>query len=261
MKPLACRYHLQGKGVPIVFLHGFLGSGEDWQSVIAHLAPQQNWLVIDLPGHGASQQVSLAPEAGFQSCCELIARCLTALSIKQCHLVGYSLGGRIALHFLHTYPERVIQLVLESAHPGLTLASEKAARLRHDQEWAQRFMTQPLPQVLQHWYQQTVFADLSATSRQYLCQRRSDNLGPALAQMLLATSLAKQADLQTVIRNTACPISYFCAEQDTKFSDIATRLKKSAPLLNKISFTEAGHNIHFAKPIEYANQLSRLLCR
>ncbi|MDO6527570.1 2-succinyl-6-hydroxy-2,4-cyclohexadiene-1-carboxylate synthase [Motilimonas sp. 1_MG-2023] len=257
--PLACQYQLQHESTPVLFIHGFLGSGQDWQQVIAHLAPEQNWITIDLPGHGDSQNVTLSAPQAFQQCCQLIQQCLQALAVTRCHLVGYSLGGRIALHYLQMYPSQVCQLIVESAHTGLIQENEKAARISHDKNWAQRFTTEPLNQVLLDWYLQAVFADLSEQQRQKLCQLRSHNNGKALGKMLLATSLGKQENLCHVISEAICPVSYFVAEQDLKFTQLANILKKTTPQLNKVFFTEAGHNIHFAKPIEYANQISRLI--
>nr|WP_251080768.1 2-succinyl-6-hydroxy-2,4-cyclohexadiene-1-carboxylate synthase [Motilimonas cestriensis] len=250
---------MQYESTPIVFIHGFLGSGKDWQGVIAQLAHEQNWLTIDLPGHGGSQNVTLSAPRAFQQCCNLIHQCLQALAIRQCYLVGYSLGGRIALHYLQMYPSQVRQLILESAHTGLIQQHEKTIRISHDKNWAQRFATEPLNQVLLDWYQQEVFTDLSTTQRQQLYQLRRQNDGDALSKMLLATSLGQQDNLRHVITDATCPVSYFVAEQDQKFTQLANALKKSTSQLNKVSFTEAGHNIHFAKPIEYANQISRLI--
>ncbi|MBN8110601.1 2-succinyl-6-hydroxy-2,4-cyclohexadiene-1-carboxylate synthase, partial [Vibrio vulnificus] len=76
----------------------------------------------------------------------------------------------------------------EGGHFGLITEEEKHARWQHDQHWATRFAHQPIAQVLTDWYQQAVFSSLNHEQRQTLVTLRSDNLGPAVAKMLLATS-------------------------------------------------------------------------
>ncbi|MFO6425319.1 2-succinyl-6-hydroxy-2,4-cyclohexadiene-1-carboxylate synthase [Motilimonas sp. KMU-193] len=256
-QPLHCRYHLSGKGIPWVFIHGLLGSGDDWQHVIAHLPAGHNWLCLDLPGHGGSRDVKVSQQAGFAETAALIAACLNQLNIHLCHLVGYSLGGRIAMYFASQYPQYINTLVLESAHPGLTHSAEQTARLSHDQAWATRFAQQPIDHVLTAWYQQGVFDDLTPKQKSALCQIRAHNHGPAIAHMLMATSLGRQANLTPNLQNAKYPIRYFVAENDAKFSAIAKLLTQQVPQLDLQPFPEAGHNIHWAKPLEYAQILEQ----
>lgn len=258
---LHCHYHLEGNGTPWVFIHGLLGNRHDWQHVLRSLPPECNWLCLDLPGHGGSDKLTLTEGKGFTHTADLIASCLNQLGITQCHLIGYSLGGRIAMFFAKQYPQYIASLVLESAHPGLVSEAEKAARLSHDQAWAQRFSHQPLHQVLTSWYQQAVFRDLTQQQQNRLCQLRQSNQGSAIANMLDATSLGRQPNLTPSLQATPAPIHYLVADSDTKFSTIARQLAQQVPNLKLHRFTEAGHNIHWAKPLEYSQILQQLLSK
>lgn len=74
---------------PLLFLHGFLGSKEDWREVAVHLQETHCCYAIDLPGHGESQQQSHILESLFTT--------YLSLKLPPCPLIGYSLGGRLAL--------------------------------------------------------------------------------------------------------------------------------------------------------------------
>ncbi len=104
---------------------------------------------------------------------------------------------------------------------GLQSESEKQARFRNDAHWARRFKTEPLACVLNDWYQQLVFSSLNHEQRQTLIEKRSANLGSAVADMLLATSLAKQSYLLPALQQQTIPLYYICGSKDKKFSQLA----------------------------------------
>ncbi|MGL4733640.1 MAG: 2-succinyl-6-hydroxy-2,4-cyclohexadiene-1-carboxylate synthase, partial [Enterovibrio sp.] len=251
-------YSLQGKvGAPtFIFLHGFLGSSSDWQSVIAQL-PQFCCIALDLPGHGRSRHIQADD---FATVCDLIARTLAQClpSGAPSYLVGYSLGARLAMLLLaqdflqqFTFPQgSLCGVLLEGGHFGLQSASERTARWDSDLAWAARFSREPLERVLQDWYSQPVFASLTAFERAQYCQRRLNNDGAELAKTLLATSLAKQPDLRGALTRSALSLYYLCGEKDLKFQLEA----KNFGLQNKI-ILNAGHNAHVDAPAAFAREL------
>ena len=86
---------------------------------------------------------------------------LDELSVGRAVVVGYSMGGRLALYFGLRYPERCSGLFLESASPGLSSVSEQAARRRADEEKAARLETENFEEFLQEWYRQPIFVSLT----------------------------------------------------------------------------------------------------
>ncbi len=235
----------------LVMLHGLLGSGEDWQPVLPYLA---DWplLLVDLPGHGASRSL---PTADFAD----VSRQLTALLAQQAvtdyWLLGYSLGGRIAMyHACQGDAAGLRGLLVEGGHPGLASAAEREARQRHDADWARRFRYEPLDSVLPDWYQQPVFARLSSAQRDRLIALRRGNHGPAVADMLEATSLSRQPCLVDVLQRLRVPFGYLCGSQDTKFQALAAQHR--LPLL---SVDHAGHNAHQANPSAYVERIRQFI--
>ncbi|SIN76885.1 2-succinyl-6-hydroxy-2,4-cyclohexadiene-1-carboxylate synthase [Salinivibrio sp. ES.052] len=242
------------EGRKVVFLHGLLGSGQDWQGVTSRLR-DCHWLCIDLPGHGDSVD---ALGVDFTTTLDAVRQtCDHVWGNQSAYLVGYSLGARIAMHLAIAYPACWLGLFLEAGHPGLRHAHERHQRLAHDQAWAKRFGCEPLSAVLNDWYQQSVFQSLDAAQRAELITARGHNHGPAIAAMLDATSLGRQADLRTVLGNVCrqgLPIDYLCGEQDDKFISLAHSLL----LTTGIPFTlikGAGHNCHWADPSRFVQVL------
>ena len=235
----------------IVFLHGLLGSSKDWNSVIYELGDHPT-LSIDLPGHGFSTQERCAD---FRDCCDQISdTILTQIpSHRPIVLVGYSLGGRIAMVGVakEYFPNlNIVQLVIEGGNFGLQKPIERETRLASDGVWAERFNTEPIEQVLNDWYQQPVFSSLNNEQRQKMIAKRSANLGDAIASMLLSTSLAKQDYLLDALKASGVNIHYICGEKDNKFSQLA---KQSGLSFSQIA--GAGHNVHVEQPIAFANTI------
>lgn len=124
------RYVVQGEGEPVVLLHGISRTAEhDWiqTGVLPALARQFQVLALDQRGHGRSDKPVGTDAYGVQMV-EDVARLLDHRGLTRVHVVGYSMGGRIALKFLATHPERVQSVVLVGS--GGVLEEEDAAVFR-----------------------------------------------------------------------------------------------------------------------------------
>ncbi|EEX37456.1 MULTISPECIES: 2-succinyl-6-hydroxy-2,4-cyclohexadiene-1-carboxylate synthase [Vibrio] len=240
----------------VVFLHGFLGSSQDWQMVVERLRGVYSLLLIDLPGHGQSRHLGCSD---FADVCQQIAQVVTAHCppTTPLWLVGYSLGARLAMLGCTQgwFDALNIQgLVIEGGHFGLTTEEEKNARWQHDQHWAARFAHQPIAQVLTDWYQQAVFSSLNHEQRQTLVTLRSDNLGSAVAGTLLATSLARQPDTLPKLQCLPFSVYYVCGQNDAKFYQLAQQSD-----LHYHVVEQAGHNVHHECPESFAHLVTRLV--
>lgn len=235
----------------LVWLHGLLGSARDWQPVQSLLTdwPQ---LAIDLPGHGGSQA---HPVGGFEPLSESINQTLHRYHVGRYWLIGYSLGGRVALYHAcrHASPE-LKGVVVEGAHFGLSEVAQRQQRQAQDARWAEDFRTQPLTQTLDAWYRQPVFAGLTGQQRTALIAARSGNHPAAVASMLQATSLSQQPCLLAELRYFQRPVSYFCGEHDQKFRHLAQQAS-----LPCTSIPAAGHNAHRENPVAFAGLLAQRL--
>ncbi|MBW3532741.1 2-succinyl-6-hydroxy-2,4-cyclohexadiene-1-carboxylate synthase [Shewanella sp. NKUCC06_TVS] len=247
----------------LVLLHGFLGTKTDWLPLMPALSHHFHCICLDLPGHGDNQRELKPTELdGFNQCVEDVLAHLNGLHIGQFHLYGYSLGGRIALHLAKAYPERLLSLNLESCHPGLTDPQEKLARIKNDTQWAERLLHLNSKDFLSLWYQQPVFADMTATKRKTLIEHRSAALDlhpkQRLKEVFIATSLAHQASMWDVPLQLTCECHFFAGNQDAKFHALAQEWQLHAPILVH-SIHGAGHNIHQAAPEALTSKIVKLL--
>lgn len=211
----------QAKGTPVVFLHGFLGSSSDWIPLVKHLKEFHS-LALDLPGHG---------NAPFQEQIEI--------DLPYFHLVGYSMGGRIAMQYAKKHREKIASLQIISAHPGLKSKKEKKERLIHDQKWADLLLELPIDEFLLRWYDQPIFKPFVPD----LTMRKKQNIS-GLRSALLHFSLGHQERFEIQ--------SAYVGERDTKFLSLYQ---------NPIVIPNAGHMVHLENPKALGDQLRRrLLC-
>ncbi|WP_348633895.1 2-succinyl-6-hydroxy-2,4-cyclohexadiene-1-carboxylate synthase [Shewanella sp. WXL01] len=240
----------------LVLVHGFLGAKEDWLACMPILSQQFHCICVDLPGHGQSR--AQLPTPGLEAAAQAIIATLSSLQCHQFHLVGYSLGGRIALHIAKLFPHKLLSLTLESAHPGLTDDKQRDERLNADKQWAEKLQRLPIVQFLQLWYQRGVFSDLTEDEVAKLIAKRSNNNNQALLNCYLATSLGHQQDCRNVISQLKQPCHIIVGQHDQKFSKLAKQWQTEQPL-NVISVEHAGHNIHSLQPQLFSQQLLKLL--
>ncbi|WP_144211531.1 2-succinyl-6-hydroxy-2,4-cyclohexadiene-1-carboxylate synthase [Shewanella donghaensis] len=240
----------------LVLLHGFLGSKEDWQASLPILSQHFHCICIDLPGHGENELI--LPTPGFETAAKFIVDKVTELGYPRFHLLGYSLGGRMALHIAKFYPQSLLSLVLESSHLGLTTMKEKQTRLSQDQKWADKLTSEPIGDFLAQWYQQAVFAELSLDERAKLIAIRSKNNPQALLHCYKSTSLGLQENGQHVLKHLHCPTYMLVGQQDSKFSQLAQQWQQSAGL-TVITIADSGHNVHKAQPSVFAAKIIQTL--
>jgi pimeloyl-ACP methyl ester carboxylesterase len=110
-------YTVQGQGEPVVLIHGFtLNYAFQWAypGISAALAKSNCVIGLDCCGHGQSGKPHDAKRYG-EEMVEDVVRLLDHLQIKKAHIVGYSLGGFIALKMLTTHPDRILTLTTGGA--------------------------------------------------------------------------------------------------------------------------------------------------
>ncbi|UYM17024.1 2-succinyl-6-hydroxy-2,4-cyclohexadiene-1-carboxylate synthase [Endozoicomonas euniceicola] len=247
----------------LVLLHGFLGDSEDWLPLVSLLEEDFYLVAVDLPGHAKSLNVELSDDKAFALFSDLLDLTLHQLDLKHYSLLGYSLGGRLALLHSLSHSHRVEQLLLESCHPGLESEADRDIRRQSDKEWAERFRTEPLDEVLQQWYHQPVFADLNSQQRQTLMEYRLEinRNGRLLGDILEYCSLSRQPACWGQMEDVPFPVHYFYGERDLKYTGIALRLHKSGSLAGLHKIAGTGHNIHRERPADMAAIIRQQLGR
>lgn len=236
---------------PLVLLHGFLGQARTFDRIAADLDRPVQALDLGEPLF-LTDQLSAALDAEAD-------RLLDAIDVDVFDLLGYSLGGRVALHVARRAPERVDRLILESAHPGLGSDTERAARRSHDAGWAGRIRTQ-WPDVLAHWYDQGVFESLAHTPlRDTLIREKTSRDPERAARQLEAWSLGRQADHWSFLEGRNRPTLFISGEMDPRYGAIGERLSVASGPIRHHIVEGAGHVVHREQPEAYLAALRTFL--
>ena len=163
----------------LVLLHGFTGSAANWEHLFDTLAlPSMRLIAIDMLGHGQSSAPAYPARYTIQHCEADILAALTMLDVApgEAILLGYSMGGRIALYTAFSHFFRA--LILESASPGLADPAERERRRHSDETLAISIERDGVAAFVEHWEQLPLFAsqsNLPITTRQMLHRQRLTN--------------------------------------------------------------------------------------
>ncbi|WP_175640693.1 2-succinyl-6-hydroxy-2,4-cyclohexadiene-1-carboxylate synthase [Metabacillus schmidteae] len=252
MKIRDVSYHVEivGKGEPLVFLHGFTGSSLSWRHLIDELGHHQ-LIFIDILGHGKTDHPSDSTRYKMEEVVEDIIEIFNCLSIEKAHIVGYSMGGRLALSLAALYPHRVKKLVLESSSPGLKTDEERNHRIQSDQALADEIIVGGISSFVDKWEKIPLFASqmtLSDQQKKKLREQRLLNSEVGLANSLLGMGTGSQPSWWDVLPNINVPILLLCGELDQKFCEIAKRMHELLPFSVLIEINQAGHAIHVEQP-------------
>ena len=246
----------------VLFLHGFMGSSADWRDVIAALGERAFCIAVDLPGHGSS--LGLPPETyTIEGATRAVIDTLDRLEVERPTVVGYSMGGRLALFLALRYPERCAGLFLESASPGLESEVERASRRAADEEKAKRLESGDFKEFLLEWYRQPLFATLArdeALLRQTIeARRRNDPV--ELARSLRGMGVGNQPSLWGELKDLAVPALAVAGDLDERYATISSRMASISPRIEPLVIPGVGHNVRAEAPTEYAALLRRFLDR
>ncbi len=246
----------------VLFLHGFMGSSADWREVIAALGDRTFRIAVDLPGHGAS--LELAPDTyKVEGAARAVIGILDGLEVVRPVMVGYSMGGRLALYLALRYPERCAGLFLESASPGLENSSKRAARRAADESKAKRLESGDLEAFLRDWYRQPLFASLAQDEnllRQTTEARRRNDPGE-LARSLRGMGTGSQPSLWGELESLSMPALAVAGGLDEKYAGISSRMRSINPRIRSTVVPGAGHTVHAEAPAEYVALLGRFVDR
>ena len=242
----------------IVFLHGFTGSTATWLNVVDMLGGEYKTVAVDLTGHG---KTAVPKELSRYSMAEQIAdleALVDELKLTSFTLVGYSMGGRVALAYAHRYPERVSSLILESASPGIKAESERLERKEADKKLSERIIRDGISLFVEFWENIALFNSqkrLSTETQSAVRAERLSQSAPGLANSLIGMGTGSQPSYWGELHTINLPVLLITGEIDTKFVNIAQEMLEYLPLGKHRTIKDAGHAIHVEKSTLFATMV------
>lgn len=253
---------MQGEGEPLLLLHGFTGSVENWQPLIPHLIEQFKVITVDLPGHGKTDAPANHPRYGMAFVADDLVQLMASLGHETFHLLGYSMGGRLALYLTLHYSNVVDKLILESASPGLKTAVEREKRRAFDSQLANRIENDGIEKFVDFWESISLWESqkqLSEERKLTLHQIRLANNPAGLANSLRGMGTGQQPSLWPMLDRLNLPTLLITGELDHKFCSIAADMLPLIPNPQHKIILDAGHTIHHEQPLRWLHAIHNFL--
>jgi 2-succinyl-6-hydroxy-2,4-cyclohexadiene-1-carboxylate synthase len=225
----------------LVLLHGFTQTGRSWQPIAHALAGRYRALAPDLPGHGDFAE---RRPASFAACDAY----LRALASGPFTLVGYSMGGRIALHAALSLGPLVERLVVIGASPGIADPAERAARAAADAALADRVEAIGIEAFVREWRAQPLFAGVPRGVAELAEEDRLRNTASGLAAALRGLGTGVMPSLWDRLGELQVPVELVVGERDDKFRAIAERMQAALPDARVLVVEGAGHAVQLEVP-------------
>lgn len=234
----------------IVYLHGFMGTAVDWKPVIELLGNSYHHVAIDIP--------VLSPEEIFQS-----LNTIPGLNPeKKMNLVGYSMGGRIALYLAVHYSQFINAVIIESAMPGTRSANELQERIKFDEQLKKKLVHCNREDFWNEWYSQEVFANIRQRQGYDKMLERRIQFDPQIAaRHLQKFSVSQMESLWPDLVEIKNPLLYIAGELDKKYIRVGSEVTNLCHSAKLKIVKGAGHNVHFEEPQAFAESINDFLRR
>ncbi|XP_020571316.1 protein PHYLLO, chloroplastic [Phalaenopsis equestris] len=258
-----------------------LGSSQDWIPLMKALSSTTRCISIDLPGHGEScvqqHKKNLKQETylSIESVAEMLLKLICSTTTGRVALVGYSMGGRIALYMSLKYCEKIDGAILISGSPGLRDENTQRIRLSQDDAKAAYLLFHGLHNFLETWYAGGLWKSLRdhPLFHKIVKQREKHEDIKSLAKCLTGLSSGRQRPLWDELNHCKNPVLLIVGEKDIKFRRIAeemrNEIKNSCPsevngkgdLCEMVVVPECGHAAHLENPFPVINAVRKFLTR
>lgn len=251
----------------LVFLHGFTGGPISWDAVIGHVSSDprgaRRMLCPVITGHEGSldgpRESWPAQPRSFEDEVDRLAALLPRGTL---HLVGYSLGARLALGLLVRHRVRFETATLIGGHPGLDDAAARADRTEADDALAERLERAGLAAFVEEWEALPLWDTQRTLAPARLAAQRALRLShdaPRLAHALRTLSLGRMPSWTAALATMDLPVTLVAGHADTKFRALAETMGAALPDARVVVLGDAaapfGHNL----PLEAPGELARVI--
>jgi len=239
----------------IVFLHGFTGSSEDWEEISSRITKKANLYFIDLIGHGKSDSPNDVRFYKAEPITKQLLAFFEKIKEKKIFLLGYSMGGRVALNFAAKYSNLLKGLILESSMTGLRKKSEREKRIANDEKIIEFIKSHSVEEFVDYWMSLDIFKTQKNLSKEKLNKLRKakiKNNKVGLINSLKGFGAGKMKPLYSEIRENQIETLLITGDLDKKYMKLNSAIKNIIPHATHKITQNAGHNVHLENPQKFA---------
>jgi 2-succinyl-6-hydroxy-2,4-cyclohexadiene-1-carboxylate synthase len=251
-----------GEGFPLLLLHGFTGDSSTWTPFCSEWGEHSRLIIPDIIGHGKTQSPNDFNRYKIEAAANDLNSMLEHMELEKVDLLGYSMGGRLALTFAILFPEKVRKLVLESSSPGLFTEKERNARRMKDEELANFIMERGIEPFVDYWESIPLFStmqQLPNETREIIKRQRIINSPIGLANSLLGMGTGSQPSWWGNLDQISSRVLLLTGTKDEKFCGIAERMLKELKNGTWVVIKNSGHAIHVEEPEKFGTIVSDFL--
>lgn len=268
---------------PIVLLHGFMQSARGWTNIAQALAEAHTVYALDLMGHGESAKPSdperytyadvaasvdaflrtvvCPPSRSAAADCAPSRPASTRSPFAQrAHVVGYSMGARVALRLASTSKDVVASLVLESCNLGCADEAARVLAQERNEGWVSRLRAGSMEDFVRYWESLPLFETQRAQGFDAaLRPGRLDNDPAALALCLQGSgkqAMPLVAETLACLKESALPVAYIWGGLDKGCAFVAQQLAEVGATTKMLN---TGHNVHLEAPMLYLEEVRKFL--
>ncbi|KAK9105308.1 hypothetical protein Scep_022152 [Stephania cephalantha] len=267
----------------LVFLHGFLGTSDDWLPVMKAISTSVRCISIDLPGHGSSciQQINNndgakgEPSVSIEVVADLVGELIRKITPANVVLLGYSMGARIALYMAMRCTKNIDGAVIISGSPGLKDMAARKRRVVQDVGRADFLKTHGLQIFLDSWYSIEFWKSLRAHPhfQKIILSRSRHNDVYDLANVLSGLSIGRQPPLWEDLKKCNTPLLFVCGEMDGKFMEITRQMffevshgsvnmdDNCDKIFEMAKVPACGHAVHLENPLHLVKVVRKFLTK
>jgi 2-succinyl-6-hydroxy-2,4-cyclohexadiene-1-carboxylate synthase len=254
-------YPFSGNENFVFLLHGFTGSGKDWDNIIPELHKDFNYVTVDLPGHGGSESPNYPEPYTPESLVKQLQELFTHFTRKKVILLGYSMGGRAALMFSLNKNSRVRGLILEGASAGIEDEKMRKLRKADDENLANFIEKHTIEEFVDHWMNLDIFKSQKNIPKRIAGLRDEKLLNNkiGLSNSLRGFSTGNMPYLFNQLNGLLCKTLLISGELDSKYTRLNADMAKQIPYCNHFIVPDAGHNVHVEKKDIFVSAVNQFL--
>lgn len=208
-KGTQCFYRTEGKGKAVMLVHGFVEEGSMWNGTLQALSKNYKVIAPDLPGFGQSSMIN--SKLSMETYAELLHKILEKEKVKQCILIGHSMGGYAALYFAENHPSFLKGLGLINSH-----CFEDSAEKKGNRKKGNEFIANYGTKVFVNEIYNNLFHSSFKKKNQKLIKEMIADAEKYLPQALIATNIAmmNRKDKSHVLTETKVPVLLISGKED-----------------------------------------------